>query len=269
MSVGEWIKKLGNGAKRNAPAILTGLGIASMLGGTVLAVKATPEAQRRIEEKKEAENHEHLTLVQTVQATWRCYIWAAMAEATGAGCLIAACCEGSRREAALMTACNAAENGLREFREYRRYVAEQVGQAKEAEINNQAIQTMVDRNPPPASMASRELIDGVAPKPACYDATFGRYFYVDYDTVAEAVNRLNHEINTGINGYVSLNDFYDAIGVSTVEYGNRLGWSTETGLIAIPEKGQLRYVGTPNGWPCWVLEFDNPPQYEYQFFRKH
>jgi len=54
-----------------------------------------------------------------------------------------------------------------------------------------------------------------------------------------------------------------------VQCGDFLGWNTETGLIEIPDKDGLRYAGTPNGWPCWILEFANPPQYEYQFFRKH
>ena len=257
------------GMKRNAPTILTVSSISLFLTSTILAVRATPDAMEAIEEKKKEEGHESLTFAQTVQATWRFYIWALAASAGGTFCGIAALKEGNKRIATLMATAEAGRNLMQEFNDYRRFVAERLGPKKEAEVYNQAAQEAVDRNPPPSSMANRELIDGQAPKPVCHEVDFGRYFYVDYDTVSAAVNKLNDEINNGLNGYVSLNDFYDEIHVETTRYGDMLGWSTETGLIKIPSKDEIRYAGTPNGWPCWILEFVNPPQYEYQFFRKH
>lgn len=268
MSVGNFMNRLGQGFKKNLPGILTGTGIGLMFTGTVLAVKATPAAMEDIEEKKREEGHEKLTVVQTVEAAGKRYIPAAVAELLGTGCLIAAQKENHKRIGTLLTAYNMAENGLREAREYRRIVAERIGEKKEAEIYHEVVQQQVDNHPQPAAMAD-EVIEGDAPKPRCYDKNFERYYYVDYDTVDRAVNKLNHEINNGLNGYVSLNDFYEEIGVNRMQYGDNLGWNTETGLIEIPEKGSLQYAGTPSGWPCWVLEFLNPPQYEYKFFRKH
>lgn len=268
MGVKQWLSGIWAGTKRNAPTILTISGISLFLTSTVLAVKATPKAMEAIEEKKKEEGHDSLTMVQTVQATWRCYVMALAAAVAGTACEIAALNEGNKRIATLMAGVEAGRNLAQEFRDYRNFIAERIGQKKEAEVYNQAAQEMVNRNPPPPAVANQELIDGQAPKPVCYEASFGRYFYADYDTVIAAVNKLNNEINTGLNGYVSLNDFYEEINVDTVQCGDYLGWNTETGLIEIPEKGNLRYAGTPSGWPCWILEFVNPPQYEYQFFRK-
>jgi len=268
MGFKEFMGRLWFGAKKNAPKILTVGGISLMVTGTVLAVKATPDAMEAIEEKKKEEGHERLTLVQTIQATWKCYIKSALSIGVGSFCLIEACREGDKRQAALMATVESGRNVINEFMEYRRFVAERVGAAKEAEIYNQTAQEMVNRNPPPPDMPDKTVADGQAPKPMCFDYSFGRYYYVDYETAREAVNKLNNEINTGLNGYVSLNDFYSEIRVSTTDIGDMVGWSTETGLIEIPDKEDLRYAGTPGGWPCWVLEFTNPPQYEYQFFRK-
>lgn len=268
MSMKGFFGNLLAGAKRKAPRLLTGFGIGLMFTGTVLAVRETPEAMRKIEEKKKEEGHEQLTLLQTVQATWQCYIWALSTELAGSALLIASLKEGEKREAVLMGVAEAGQNVLREFQDYRRFVQAQIGEKKEAAVYNQAAQKMAERTPPPADM-DKEFFEGQAPKPACFHASYGRYFYVDYDQVREAVNELNNEIQTGLEGYVSLNDFYYKIHVGTTEYGDRVGWSIETGLITIPEKEDLRYVGTPNGWPCWVLEFLNPPQYEYKFFRNH
>lgn len=270
MSVKQWLGNMWEGAKRNAPTILTTSAIGLFLTSTFLAIKATPKALEAIEEKKEAEGHESLTMVQTVQATWRFYIWSFTTFLAGSGCAISALRENNKRIAGLMAIAESGRNLLHEFNEYRQFVAGQIGPRKEAEIHNQAVQQAVIQNPPPPTMtADRAQVEGQAPKPMCFESSFGRYFYVDYETVASAVNKLNDEINNGLNGYVSLNDFYEEIHVDTTEFGDRVGWSTETGLIKIPAKDELRYAGTPGGWPCWILEFLNPPQYEYQFFRKH
>lgn len=268
MSVKSFFGNLWSKAKEHAPGILTGLGIGGMLTGTILAVKATPEAMRRIEEKKEEEGHERLTAWQTVQATWQCYLGAMISEVAGGACLIGALKEGEKRQAALSLAADMGRDAIREFQDYRKFVAEQVGQKKEAEIYNRAEQEVVNRNPPPATMQP-SYVEGTAPKPVCCDKQFKRYIYVDYETVASAVNRLNARITNSLEQYVSLNDFYDEIGAERIDMGEKLGWSVETGSIEIPDKKDLQYAGTPNGWPCWVLEFINPPQYEYKFFRKH
>lgn len=270
MGVKEWFGNVWSGAKRNAPTILTVTGIGLFFTSTFLAIRATPKAMEAIEEKKKEEGHVQLTAIQTIQVVWKYYIGALAAAVGGTFCEISALSEGNKRIAALMATADAGRNLLAEFKEYRKFVAERIGDKKEAEIHNQAIQTMVAQNPPPASItADHAQVEGQAPKPMCYESSFGRYFYVDYETVAAAVNKLNNEINTGLNGYVSLNDFYEEIHVETTEFGDRVGWSIETGLIEIPPKDQLRYAGTQGGWPCWVLEFLNPPQYEYQFFRRH
>ena len=269
MSIKTWLLDRVNDTKRNLPSILTGVGIFNMLLGTGLAVKATPEAMRQIEKKKEEEGHDQLTFTQTVQAVWKCYVAAAVAELTGAGCIVGGLAESNKRQAALALLADSAQVGLREFREYRKYVAEQIGERKEAEIHSRAIQQSVQQTSYPPEMMNRTAPEGTAPKPECCDAQFGRYFYATYEEVQAAVNKLNQRITTSFEGYVSLNDFYDEIHVNRVKAGDLLGWSMETGLIEIPEKEDLDCEISPSGWPCWVLEFLNPPQYEYKYFRKH
>lgn len=270
MGLKQWFGNVWAGAKRHAPAILTTSAIGLFLTSTILAVKATPKAMEAIEEKKNEDGHVNLTALQIIQVTWRYYVWSALSFLGGVGCSTRALKENDARIAGLMAVAESGRNMVKEFNEYRQFVAQQIGPKKEAEIHNQAIQQAVVQNPPPAGMtADRAQVEGQAPKPMCFESSFGRYFYVDYETVASAVNKLNDEIHNGLNGYVSLNDFYDEIHVDTTEFGDRVGWSIETGLIKIPAKDELRYAGTPGGWPCWILEFLNPPQYEYQFFRRH
>lgn len=265
--MGNFLNKLGETAKRRMPELLAAGGIGSFILSQWLMYRARPAAEQHAEEFRAANGHVSLTFAQKIQATWKDYIWSLLADGIGITLILASLGENNKRIAALATSCDVAYTGLREFAEYRKTIAQEIGTQKEAEIYGQTVQEQINKNPPPPSM-SNDVVDGQAPKPICYDATFGRYFYCTYDEVLAAVNKLNNDINTSIEGYVSLNDFYEEIGVAPVEFGNRLGWSLETGLLSIPAKSDIQYAGTPNGTPCWVLEFRNPPQYEYQFFRR-
>ena len=73
---------------KHSPEILIGLGIAGMVTTTVLAVKATPKALRLIDMKKEELEVDNLTPVETVKATWKCYVPAAVSGAVSIACLV-------------------------------------------------------------------------------------------------------------------------------------------------------------------------------------
>lgn len=67
--------------KNNAPLILTTLGVGGMVYGTIKAVKATPKAEKHIEEAK-AE-----TRMEKIKATWRDYAPAIAIHSVSAICL--------------------------------------------------------------------------------------------------------------------------------------------------------------------------------------
>ena len=62
--------------------------------------------------------------------------------------------------------------------------------------------------------------------------------------------------------YVSLNDFYDEIGLDFTKVGRELGWSVDEGLIEIHFSSQLADDGTP----CLVVEYYTPPRYNFDRF---
>lgn len=145
---------IGKTLRRRAPEVLTGVGIAGMMTTTVLAVKATPEAIRRIEARKKAEHHQKLTAVQTVQTAWKCYIPAGVTGVVSVTCLIGASVTNGRRNAALATAASLAETSLRE---YRSKVVETIGEKKEEAILDAVDRERMEKNPP--SLNSNGLPD--------------------------------------------------------------------------------------------------------------
>ena len=116
---------------KHSPEILTGLGIAGMVTTTVLAVRATPKAIQLIEKKKEEldlKPEDKLTVVETVKATWKPYIPAAVTGTASVACLVGASSVNLRRNAALAAAYHLSETALTEYREQ---VIETIGKNKE------------------------------------------------------------------------------------------------------------------------------------------
>lgn len=241
--------------KKHSPEILTGVGIAGMLTTTILAVRATPEALRRIEKKKRDERHKKLTVAQTIQATWKCYIPAAITGVTSTTCLIGASTLNGRRNAALATAYSLSETALHE---YKNKVVETIGEKKEESIRESIDKDRVERNPP-----SQEILmaEGNG-KTLCYDALCGRYFYSDIETLRHAANKLNRQMTTMSEPYISLNEFYMEIGLSVVEVGDALGWNVDKGLIELYFSSQLAHGSTP----CLVMTFQTMPDYKFSEF---
>lgn len=239
--------------KKHTPELLTGAGIAGMVTTTVLAVRATPEALRRLERKKKAEQCEKLTPVQMAQAAWRCYIPAGVTGTLSVACLIGASAVNGRRNAALATAYTLAENTLRD---YRSKVVETIGERKEESIREAIDRDRVEKDPPPVADAA--FIEGTG-STLCYDGTFGGHFYSDKAALEAAANKLNRQMSTMTEPYVSLNEFYAEIGRHPVKIGDNLGWNVDKGLIDLWFTSQLAGGRTP----CLVVNYTVVPEYDY------
>lgn len=242
--------------KKHSPEILTGVGIAGMLTTSVLAVKATPEALRRIEKKKRDENHKKLTAIQTVQAAWKCYIPAAITGVTSTACLIGASALNGRRNAALATAYSLSETALREYKEK---VIETIGEKKENAIRDSVDKERIERNPPSQEI----MVAGKEGETLCYDMFCGRYFHSDIETIRHAVNKLNRQMTMMSEPYISLNELYMEIDqhgeLPNTDVGDLVGWNVDRGLIELDFSSQLARGTTP----CLVMSFRVMPDYKF------
>lgn len=239
---------------KHSPEILMGVGIAGMVTSTVLAVKATPKALKLIEERKEKEGKEKLTPLETVETTWKCYIPTAAVAAASVGCLIGSTSIGVKRHAALLTAYKLAENAHEEYKEQ---VIETVGEKKEKEINDNVAKKHLEKNP----VTNSEIYSTPHGNTLCYESFSGRYFRSDMQAIRSAVNDLNEDMLSY--NYASLNELYEKLGLDTTDMGSELGWNILNG-----GKIEVRYSSllASTGEPCLVMEFKNPPRYDYSTF---
>ena len=86
------VKNTKASVSKHSPEILTGIGIAGMIGTTVIAVRATPKALKLLEAERElkAENGEEISKTDIIKTTWKCYIPAAVTGTVSVVCLIGA-----------------------------------------------------------------------------------------------------------------------------------------------------------------------------------
>ncbi len=239
-------------ATKHSPEILTGIGIAGMVSSTVLAVKATPKALMLIEDAQ-YEKGDTLTAPEKVKAAWKPYIPAAITCASSIACLIGASSVNSRRNAALATAYKFSEAALAEYKDK---VIETIGEKKERTVRDKVAEKHVKENP----VSKNEVVITQKGETLCYDHHSGRYFKSDIDKIKKAEIALNKRMITDM--YVSLNEFYDELGLQHTPMGDELGWNIDNGIIDISFSSQIADDDTP----CIVIDHNNPPRYGYSHF---
>lgn len=264
------IGDIGASLSKHSPEILTGIGIAGMVTTTVLAVKATPKALMLIEAEKErqtgkryielgedaTEPVDKLKPKDVIKVTWKCYLPSAITCAASIACLIGASSVHNKRNAVLATAYKISESALTEYREK---VVETLGERKEEAIRESIAKDRVENNPP---VNQNEIIITEKGSTLCCDGSTGRYFKSDIDKIKKAINEINARLI--YDSYVSINEFYEAIGIPGITNGDKLGWNIDK-----LGKDLLKIHFTPTLYedtPCVVLDFPIPPYYEYDKF---
>ena len=255
---------------KNAPTILTITGITAMASSTYWAVKATPKAlalkeKAEVEKNKEAgtfkgdkvNNWISLTKMEIVQTCWRCYAPAFITGVLGAACLIGANSMNLRKNAALAAAYALSETN---FKEYREKTLEEVGEKKEEKIRNAVAEEKITKNP----VNTSTVLETGNGDTLCYDAICGRYFKSSIEKLKSALNELNMELVQ--DGYVSLNQYYDLIGLPDGILGDDLGWSINDNHSTVQLDLSAQLTKDEAQTPCMVVAFKYGPIYNYDAF---
>ena len=251
---------------KHSPEILTGIGIAGMITSTILAVRATPKALVLISDAEIAKRDAQakagkgpdeldgkLTPVETIKVAWKPYVPAAIAGVAGVACIIGASSVSAKRNAALMTAYKLSETAIAE---YKAKVIETIGEKKEKVVREKLAEDKVKNDP----VTKKEVFITNKGNTLCYDYQSGRYFESDIDKIKKAENELNKRMLNEM--YISLNEFYDELGLKPTKLGSQMGWNLDGGLIELEFSSQI----ADDGRPCLVIDFSAPPKYNYSKF---
>lgn len=158
------------------------------------------------------ENEEYKpTKKEIIQLTWKNYIPPAVAFLGTTVCIVGSNRVSSRKIVAATMAYSLSEKA---FNTYKEKVVEQLGEKKEKAIVDEIAADNVRRNPPPLIISGSGVL--------CCEADTGRYFNSTKETIEQAVNKVNAIAFRHC--YVSLDDFYDLVGLDHTAHSHDFGW---------------------------------------------
>ena len=222
---------IGNWLKKNASTFLTCIGAGGMIATVVLAVKATPNAQKKIAgariEKRQAlqtlddptsvfNSPTNLTPMETVLVCWKEYAPAMAVGTASLICIFGANLLSRRQQASLISAYAALDQA---FGEYRNKVISLAG----AETDNAVMNSIQeehkdsDEKNPPWEVVQTFYLEG-----------YPKFFDMTMEKVARAEYCLNRIFV--LRGYATFNEFLHFLGLDDLgEKGEHIGWESYIG----------------------------------------
>ena len=238
---------------KNQPALMLGVGIAGMVTTTVLAVRGHMKAKKEIDDVHDTadifidkKGRSHIKKRYWIKKTWKCYVPAAVTGSLSIACLIGSYSINHRRNAALASSLAVSEAAMTE---YQKHVVDTIGEEAEKGIRERFQADQIKKSGPPILQQSdenHEYIDG-AHCVNCYESTTQQKFWASKEDIRRAVNNLNQDRLTGFGGQVTLNDFYNEIGITATSVGDTIGWD-----IDHPIEVDISAVEV-NGIPCLYI----------------
>lgn len=203
------LSKANRFVKKNSGTILTVTGLLGFAGTIISVMDATPKALLILDKAKK----EDYTPAETIAAVAPVIITPTLMAIGSASCFIGANIVHTRRQASLVGAYTMLDAS---FKEYRNKTKDILGEDKEFEIR----QLIANDKPV-------EVVNEHEGEMLFYDEVSSRYFWEKLETVLLAEQELNRQFI--LQGYVSLNFFYQCLGISDTGYGDEIGWNTIKG----------------------------------------
>lgn len=238
----------------NSPVILTGIGVAGVVGTAILVGKASFKASDILQEAQyekaarlaQGDDESEPTLKGQFLTVWTLYIPAATMAGMTISCIILANRIGTRRAAAVAAAYALTEKA---FEEYKEKVVEKIGAKKELAVRDDIQQDRVNAAP----VSSREVIIAGSGDVLCFESMTGRYFKSSIEEIKKAQNDTNYQLMH--DNYVSLTDFYQRIGLPRTTMSDDMGWNLDM-MLEVEFSTCMSEDGTT---PCIAINYVTVP----------
>lgn len=212
---------IGYSLRRNQPKIFMAAAGGLGLGGTLLAMWRAEEAaelkkeRRKVIEERDVRDHPVLERLEVEVAALPAYVPSLGMQVGSLACLGLSGNTWSKRLKAAGASYEMLKSG---YDMYREKVTERIGEKKASEIEDAVVQTKMQESVPKTSRGI--LISGYGDT-LMYDVTSGRWFYDDVDRIHRIENLFNQMVN--LDGYATLNDLYELMGLDPLPIGDNLG----------------------------------------------
>lgn len=253
------LKPLASKLKKAAPIILSALSVIGVVGTAILSAKATAKALEQVDERDD---------------TWKCYIPTALVVLATAMCIIGNGVINRKNQASLLAAYAVLE---RSYRQYRDKVKEICGEEVHKKIiceTHSDLPVKVEKAKPvpinsPCLLSDNCLdwdVDDMETPHLFCEAFSGRYFESNIHRVMQAEMAVCRNFSLG--GFVTVNDFYEFLGIEPFEGGDEIGWCLCDGINAMEFNHYKTTIddGSEDGLDVLVIDFDFTPRTEGEWF---
>ena len=237
---------------------LTSFSILGLTLTTVTAVRATPKAISIIEEAKREKKN--VSKMDIVAKTWKCYIPSATIGMSTIACILGMTVLYNKQYKALAAAyamCSCS------YQEYKDMVKQLYGQ----EVHEKIMKSIAAEQSEKTHISSMGIIrsssldfdDGNKDEQKLfYDCFSKRYFQSTVSQVLQAQYHINR--NYVLSGEVTVNDFYEFLGISAIDAGNDLTWRIDDDEIYWIDFNNYK-ADTDDGLECYVIDMVIEPYF--------
>lgn len=168
---------------------------------------------------------------EAIKSAWKCYIPVALVGGTTISCIVGANILNKQAQASLASAYALLDSS---YREYKGKLKELYGE----EAHNNIVDAIVKEHCEDVYIHTDNLIgtsclDFITSDPEVtrtfYDSFSKRYFETTINKVLQAEYHLNRNYTMG--GSITLNEFYNFLGLSEIDCGDEIGWDIYNGEL--------------------------------------
>lgn len=236
---------------KHEPEILIGMGVSGLIFSTVWAVRATFKASESIRKYKESKQIDKITGKEAFKLTWRYYLPVAISTTMSIPCIIAGNRVSSKRYAALAAAYTISEAALQEYQDVTREV---IGEKKAKQIQENIDAKKIEET----YKGGNQIILTGNGESLFFEPLSGRYFKSNWNDIAKAANELNAEALSNMSGQITLNEWFNRLGLEDTELGAEMGWELNSNPHNLIDINISSHV-TKDNIPCGSISYKNQP----------
>ena len=272
MEMKKEISKVGNAivntTKKHSSGILTGISLIGIVGTVFMTVKATNKYNKLKEENPDWNTKQILKEeIPEIVGVGLCTA-ASMVGVVGSNAILT-----NKLQTAIMAA-QIADNHNKELKDATRKIVskqkyEEIMNAKKDihEVDRQAGDGIYNINGacPIGSMGDIGCAvrsDSAPGDTQMYDDFSGRYFYSSVNEIRSICTRLTSKLL--LDGSVTLNEFYDEVGLPEISCGEDYGWNANTNSVTMIDPEFSTTIHRDQ--PCVIVAFMRGPFYGIQDF---
>lgn len=225
-----YVKSAAKFVKEHAPQIIVGVGLSSVLGGTIALVPASFKACKKVM-KREEEKGEKLTKLETVETVWSDYVIPTTAVAVGTGLVILGTVKEMKSISELTLALAAKESvGSEKTREK---IKQKLGIKDKEEKTDENKIEKIEAEVIPTDVSTVVSTVSILPDERLlfWDELTNNVFYSTKNDVLKAINEFNAKLLE--DREASVNEYCDSMGIRNISLGDELGWNIGDGLINV------------------------------------